>query len=119
MKKKAGRPWGVFIAISLAILFGTLIGKEATVFHISLYSVFDTLGTIFLNALTLVVVPLVSSSIITGVAKIGSEGAFGRLGAKMFFFYIGTSLIAILIGLFLVNLVNPGSSYILPLSMKL
>ncbi|PIS02863.1 MAG: dicarboxylate/amino acid:cation symporter [Chlamydiae bacterium CG10_big_fil_rev_8_21_14_0_10_42_34] len=113
-KKKHKRPWPVFIAIILAVIFGTWIGKDATVFGISLYATFDVLGTIFLNALTLVVVPLVSSSIITGIARIGKEGGFGRLGGKMFAFYFSTSLVAILIGLFFVNVINPGASHISP-----
>jgi Na+/H+-dicarboxylate symporter len=57
----------------------------------------------------MVVVPLVSASIITGLSRIGNEGGFGRVGAKMFGFYLGTSLLAILIGLFFVNLIAPGS----------
>jgi proton glutamate symport protein len=109
-KKKQKRPWAVFIAIVLAILFGSWAGKEANVFDVTFYAIFDVIGTIFLNALMLVVVPLVSSSIITGISRIGNEGAFGRLGGKMFIFYIGTSLLAILIGLFFVNLINPGIS---------
>jgi proton glutamate symport protein len=108
MKKKHRRPWGVFLAIFLAIILGSLMGKEASIFGLSLYTLFDVLGTIFLNALTLVVVPLVASSIIIGIAKIGDEGDFGRLGFKMFAFYISTSLLAILIGLFFVDLIGPG-----------
>ena len=76
MHKKHKRPWGVFAAIVLAILFGSYMGKDASIFGVSFYSVFDTLGIIFLNALTLVVVPLVSSSIITGIARIGGEESF-------------------------------------------
>lgn len=114
MKKKHRRPWGVFIAILLAIAFGSWVGKEQAVFGITFYAIVDTFGTIFLNALTLVVVPLVSSSIITGISRIGGEGAFGRVGLKMFTFYIGTSLLAILIGLCFVNLISPGSSHITP-----
>ena len=113
-KKKHKRPWAVFIAILLAIITGSLLGKEHTLFGVTFYAIFDVLGEIFLNALTLVVVPLVSSSIITGVARIGSDESFGRLGLKTFTFYIGTSLMAILIGLFFVNLINPGSAHILP-----
>jgi proton glutamate symport protein len=108
-KRPQKRPWGVFLAIFLAILFGSWMGAQATLFGVSLYTIVDAIGTIFLNALTLVSVPLVSSSIITGIARIGNEGAFGRLGAKMFTFYIGTSLLAILTGLLFVNLINPGS----------
>jgi proton glutamate symport protein len=111
MKRKKSSPWGVFLAIILAIAFGSWMGKDAGIFGITYYSLFDTLGAIFLNALTLVVVPLVTSSIITGVARMGNEGEFGRLGAKTFAFYLGTSLLAILIGLFFVNLLNPGSVF--------
>ncbi|HSX26696.1 MAG TPA: dicarboxylate/amino acid:cation symporter [Chlamydiales bacterium] len=114
MQKKQKRPWGVFLAILLAILFGSLVGKEGGVFGFTFYGIVDVLGAIFLNALSLVVVPLVSSSIISGVSRIGGEAAFGRLGGKMFGFYIGTSLLAILIGLFFVNLIDPGSSHITP-----
>ncbi len=114
MQKRHKRPWGVFIAIVLAILFGSWVGKDAHIFGITFYAIFDVLGKIFLNALTLVVVPLVSSSIITGISRIGKEGGFGRLGGKMFLFYIGTSMLAILIGLFFVNLINPGASQTAP-----
>jgi proton glutamate symport protein len=110
-KKKKSSPWKVFLAIILAIIIGSLLGRDASLWGISFYAVFDVIGTIFLNALMLVVVPLVSSSIISGISRIGSEGGFGRLGAKMFTFYLGTSLLAILIGLFYVNLISPGLSH--------
>jgi proton glutamate symport protein len=110
MKKKHKRPWGVFLAIIAAVIFGSLVGEKGAIFGLTFYSIVDALGTVFLNALTLVVVPLVVSSIITGIAKIGGDKDFGRLGAKMFTFYLGTSLLAILIGLFFVNLIGPGYS---------
>jgi len=115
-KKKHNRPWAIFIAIVLAMIFGSWAGNQATLFGITFYAIVDVLGTIFLNALTLVVVPLVSSSIITGISRIGNEGGFGRLGGKMFTFYIGTSVLAILIGLLFVNLIHPGSSHLTSLS---
>lgn len=110
MKNHPKRPWGVFIAIVSAILFGSVAGKDFTFLNISLFSVFDIIGTIFLNALTLVVVPLVSSSIISGIAKIGSDEDFKRLGLKTFVFYFSTTFMAVLIGLFFVNLIQPGDS---------
>lgn len=115
-KKKHKRPWGVFIAILLAVLFGSWVGRQTHIFGITFYAIVDVIGTIFLNALTLIVVPLVSSSIITGISRIGNEGNFGKIGGKMFFFYFSTSLLAILIGLFFVNLINPGASHIAPLA---
>lgn len=113
-QKKYRRPWGVFLSILLAVLFGSWVGSQASVFGITFYTIVDVIGTIFLNALTLVVVPLVSSSIITGISRIGNEGAFGRLGGKIFLFYLLTSLMAILIGLFFVNLIHPGGENIAP-----
>jgi len=110
MVKKKQSPWAVFIAIILGIIIGTITGKEGRVLDISFYAIYDLFGQIFINALTLVVVPLVSSSIITGIARIGNENDFGRMGAKTFGFYLGTSLLAILIGLMFVNLIQPGTS---------
>jgi proton glutamate symport protein len=108
MTKKKKKPWIVLVAILLGMLTGQIISKETTLWGISFFSLFDFLGKMFLNGLTLIVVPLVSSSIISGIAKIGGEESFKRIGAKMFTFYIGTSLIAILIGLLMVNLFHPG-----------
>ena len=111
--KKKQRPWNVFIAIILGIIIGSCTQQDSSLFGISLFDYLHPLykvgGKVFINALTLVAVPLVASSIITGIARIGSESAFGRLGGKTFGFYLGTSLLAILIGLLFVNLLNPGS----------
>lgn len=107
VKKKT--PWTVFIAIALAVLAGSWSGTDGSLLGITFYACYDFFGTLFLNALMLIVVPLVSSSIITGVARIGNDEDFGRLGIKMFSFYIGTTLLAVLIGLLFVNIFNPGS----------
>lgn len=112
-KKKTKRPWGVLIAILLAIAFGSWVGETGGLFGVTFYSVVDVVGVIFLNALTLVVVPLVFSSIITGISRFGDEAGLGRLSLKIFGFYLSTSLVAILIGLFFVNLIQPGSGHII------
>lgn len=109
--KKRKSPWIVLLAIVLGVIAGTLSGTTGGIFGITFYSIYDLIGKLFINALMLIVVPLVSSSIITGIARIGSEGAVGRLGGKIFAFYIGTSLLAILIGLLFVNLFNPGAAF--------
>lgn len=109
MTKRKRKPLFIVIfAIIFAILIGTWTGKTSGVFGITFYSIYDLIGKLFINALTLIVVPLVSASIITGVAKIGSESSFGRLGLKMFGFYLTTSFLAILIGILFVNLIDPG-----------
>jgi Na+/H+-dicarboxylate symporter len=77
-------------------------------FGIRLISVYDFVGTLFLNGLKMLIVPLIASSIIVGVAGIGSSANLGRLGGKTLGFYMLTTLSAILVGLILVNIVRPG-----------
>lgn len=110
-KKKGKSPWKVLLAIVLGIIMGSLTGQTAGIFGVTFYTLYDLIGKLFINALMLIVVPLVSSSIITGIARMGNEGTVGRLGLRIFGFYIGTSLLAILIGLFFVNLLQPGVSF--------
>ncbi|MGK0185819.1 MAG: proton glutamate symport protein [Verrucomicrobiales bacterium] len=70
---------------------------------------YEFLGkTIFVGLLKMVIVPLIFSSIVTGIASLGTGEGFGRLGLKTVGYYMLTSLIAIVIGLTIVNLVQPG-----------
>lgn len=97
-------------AIFLGALIGGMLGTQSTLFGITYVSIFNLIGTLFLHALMLVVVPLVSSSIISGVARMAQDHSFGRLGAKTFFFYILTTFLAVVIGVTFVNLIKPGAS---------
>jgi proton glutamate symport protein len=100
--------WQILIALLLAVIAGSLAGTDAALFGVRFYAVFDFIGTLFLNALKMLIVPLVVSSIIVGIAGIGSGGAFGRLGLKTLLYYLTTSLLAILVGLVIVNTMAPG-----------
>ncbi len=100
--------WQILIALVLAGIIGRLITEDTSVLSVPLVSVFDFVGTMFINALKMLIVPLIASSIVVGVAGIGSSSNLGRLGGKTILFYASTTLFAILIGLFLVNLVQPG-----------
>ncbi len=102
--------WQIAIAIVLAIGAGIgtgLLPADSTVrtFASGLYGF---LGDIFINALKMLIVPLITSSIIVGVAGMGKGSNIGRLGGRTILFYATTSLAAILIGLLLVNLFQPG-----------
>jgi proton glutamate symport protein len=100
--------WQILIAIVLAVICGHLAGKTGGLFGVTFYSVFDFFGSLFLNGLKMVIVPLIAASIITGIAGIGGTKGLGRLGGKTILFYMCTSLFAILVGLVLVNLIKPG-----------
>lgn len=100
--------WQIVIALLLAIVAGTLTGPQTTIFTVPVYAAYEFMGTLFLNALKMLIVPLVVSSIITGMAGASKSEAFGRLGAKTLLYYLTTSLLAIVVGLVLVDLFAPG-----------
>lgn len=100
--------WQILIALVLAVIIGSVTGTDASLFGVSFYSVYQFIGSLFLNALKMLIVPLIVSSIVVGIAGIGSGNALGRLGGKTLLYYMATSLMAILIGLVLVNMVSPG-----------
>jgi len=102
--------WQILIALLLAILYGLFLPQYV--------SYVKWMGDLFLNALRMIIVPLVLTSIINGVTSIGTERNLGRLGLKTLTYYVVTSLFAILIGLFWVNLLHPGVGANLGLTQK-
>lgn len=100
--------WQILIALGLAILVGLAIERDTGLFGITFHAIFDFLGELFLNALKMLIVPLIVSSIIVGIAGIGGTSDLGRIGGKTIGYYAITSLLAILVGLFVVNLIQPG-----------
>ena len=67
-------------------------------------------GTIFLNLLKLIAVPLVISSLITGVASLSDTRKLSRIGLRTILLYVATTAVAVSIGLILVNVLEPGSA---------
>ena len=104
----------IFFSLALAFLVGltsnfiTAELSEKPTWFLFLSESCSFFGTLFLNGLKMVVIPLVMTSIICGVAKIGGEKDFGRLGTKTLIFYSITGLLAVLTGLFCVNAFTPG-----------
>ena len=94
----------------LAALAGWLADESTMLLGASLLDIFDFFGGLFLNALKMVVVPLILSSIIVGVGNMASQGAFGRVGGKTLGFYLATGLLSILTGLIMVNVIAPGET---------
>ena len=101
--------WQILIAMGVGVVFGLIF---QSVYHGEptgwFYGLITSLGTIFIRLLKMVIVPLIFSSIVTGVSGISDGKSLGRLGGKTFLYYITTSLCAILIGLTLTNIIRPG-----------
>ena len=99
--------------IIICMIIGTFIGLNFYAPGVEapdsfIYDFLVLLGDIFIRLLKMVIVPLIFTSIIIGVSSIKSRSKIGRLGMKTFLYYVGTSLIAIIIGLTLANLIQPG-----------
>jgi len=92
--------WQIFIALAIAVLYGMLLTDYV--------NYVTWMGDLFLRGLRMIIVPLILTSIISGVANIGDAHNLGRLGLKTFAYYITTSFFAIITGLVLVNIIQPG-----------
>lgn len=95
--------WQVAIALAAAVLAGWLIGPQP-----DFMAGCGFVGRLFLNALKMIVVPLIVAAIISGLATVADAGGLGRMGLKTLGYYLGTGLLAILVGLFYINLISPG-----------
>ncbi|MCW0482214.1 dicarboxylate/amino acid:cation symporter [Gaoshiqia sediminis] len=92
--------WQILIALIIAVFWGYFFREQI---HL-----ISWMGDLFLRALKMIIIPLIFSSIVSGVTSMGNGKNLGRLGLKTISYYMLTSLFAILTGLFLVNLIRPG-----------
>jgi proton glutamate symport protein len=93
--------WQVAVAMLLGGLTGLIFGTAAA-------DAFGWLGDLFMKLLRMIIVPLVLTSIISGVASVGGGKALGRLFSKTLGYYVLSSTLAVAVGLLLVNLIRPG-----------
>ena len=108
-------PLHVRILLGLAIGAGTgglarsVLGPDSARLNGIIGHIAEPAGQLFLRALLMTVVPLVTSSLIVGVAGIGDVRRLGRVGLKTLGYTLVISVISVLIGLFLANTVKPGT----------
>jgi len=104
--KKLALHWQIIIGLALGLIYGIVAASNG-------WGVFTTnwvapFGTIFMNLLKLIAVPLVLSSLITGVASLSDLKKLSRIGGKTIGIYVGTTAVAVTIGLVSVNMLQPG-----------
>jgi len=90
----------ILIAFIIAIILGVVFGQSI--------AVIKPLGTLFLRLIKFIIVPLVLSSLVVGVASIGDIKKLGRMGGKTVAYYLITTAFAVTIGLVIANLLTPG-----------
>lgn len=119
MKKKLALHWQILIALLLALIAGIAVRQLPDGAQVPIIAGFGFVGKIFLQALRMLIVPLIVSSIINGVSSIGNGDNIGRLGFKTLSYYVVTTLFATVIGLFAVNILQPGISNGIPVGQQI
>ncbi|WP_161888785.1 dicarboxylate/amino acid:cation symporter [Pontibacter russatus] len=107
--KKLALHWQILIGMALGVLWGMLASSLGLVdFTIDWVKPF---GTIFINLLKLIAVPLVLVSLITGVSSLSDVSRLSRIGSKTIAIYLATTVVAVVLGLVLVNIFEPGKAF--------
>ncbi|CAN7479152.1 dicarboxylate/amino acid:cation symporter [Rossellomorea sp. LjRoot5] len=99
--------------IITALILGAVVGLILNIFAKDLFDILDPylftpLGKIFLNLISMLVVPIVFLSIVLGSAGLGDPKKLGRIGLKTIVYFLLTTCIAIVIGLTLAYIIDPG-----------
>ena len=98
--------WQIFISMVLGLVIGSILDHDSI-----FYSIVITFGIIFIKLLKMITIPLIFTSILTGITSISNFNQLGRIGLKTISYYLLTSLFAIIIGLGLTNALKPRYSY--------
>ena len=105
--KKIALHWQILIGIVAGILFGIAFSMAGLNDFVKLW--IKPFGTIFINLLKLIAIPLIIASLIKGVSDLQDIKKFSSMGLRTLVLYIGTTVVAVSIGLLIVNIVQPGS----------
>ena len=100
--------WQIIIGLVLGLLFGVFAAVQGWGTFVADW--ITPFGTVFINLLKLIAVPLILASLITGVASLSDLKKLSRIGGKTIGIYLGTTVIALVIGLTVVNVLQPGKT---------
>lgn len=108
--KKISLTTWIFIALVLGVIAGLALQGTPEIAD----TYIKPLGTVFLNLIKMIVVPLVIFSIIAGVISLEDVKKVGTIGGKTIVFYLGTTAFAVTLGIIFANVMNVGANYVLP-----
>src|ERR1700740_2611940 len=109
MRKRSHLTLYIFIAMILGAVVGYYVyTKYSPESRNSFSSNIKLLTTIFLRLIQMIIAPLVFSTLVVGIAKLGDMKIVGRVGGKALLWFLSASLVSLLLGLLLVNVLKPG-----------
>jgi Na+/H+-dicarboxylate symporter len=101
----------ILIGLVLGVVAGLVVGPEGLGFVKKWIAPF---GTLFINMIKMIIVPLVLASLVVGASSLGDLRKLGRIGGKTIVFYLGTTAVAVVIGIVMSLMMSPGSGLQLP-----
>lgn len=104
----------IFIGLALGVVVGIILQPNPEIAN----NYIKPFGTLFLNLIKLVIVPLVFSSLVVGTCSMDDVRKLGRIGGKTIAYYLFTTAFAVTIGLILANVTNVGGGYTIPVDAK-
>ncbi|SMB81388.1 Na+/H+-dicarboxylate symporter [Desulfonispora thiosulfatigenes DSM 11270] len=110
--KKLNISTKIFIGLFLGVLVGLAIPENITSTFIA------PLGLLFLRLIKMIIAPLVFATLVMGASSVGDIKKLGRMGGKTFIYYMATTAVAIVIGLTLANIIEPGTGLKLAVDAK-
>lgn len=109
MKKGNRLTTYILVSMALGILVGYVVHTSASAgFQTSFSTTIKLLSTVFIRLVQMIIAPLVFTTLVVGIAKLGDLKTVGRVGGKAVLWFITASLASLLIGLVLVNFFQPG-----------
>ena len=101
--------WKIIIGILAGVSFGIVL-SQTTWGSVFIFNWIKPFGTIFINLLKLIAMPLILESLIKGVSDLKDISKLSKIGGRTIIVYLCTTVLAVVIGLFLVNTISPGKS---------
>ena len=101
----------IIIAMIAGVVLGYFVHEKTSPVYISKFSAnIKLLTTIFLHLVQMIIAPLVFSTLVVGIAKLGDMRTVGRIGGKALLWFVSASLVSLLLGMLLVNFFHPGTA---------
>jgi len=101
----------ILIAMVLGIVMGTLVFNYLPDIRADIASAVNLIAMLFLRLIKMIIAPLVFATLVGGIAHMGSGSKLGRIFAKTLGWFVSASFISLLLGLVMVNLLQPGDNF--------
>ena len=101
----------ILIAMALGIVMGTIVFNYMPDSRVEIAADVNLIAMLFLRLIKMIIAPLVFATLVGGIAHMGSGSKLGRVFAKTMGWFVSASFVSLLLGLVMVNLLQPGANF--------